>query len=30
LCFQCKEFPCGLTGEGPINLGYCQYMSGKQ
>ena len=29
LCFECSEFPCEITKEGPISYGYCQYISGK-
>ncbi len=29
LCFQCSEFPCELTKQGPIAFGYCGYISGK-
>jgi hypothetical protein len=29
LCFECKEFPCEITKEGPISFGYCQYMAGS-
>lgn len=29
LCFECAEFPCETTGEGPVSHGYCQYISGK-
>ncbi|MFX0073386.1 MAG: hypothetical protein ACFFAO_20095 [Candidatus Hermodarchaeota archaeon] len=28
-CFECEEFPCKLTENGPINFGYCKYISGK-
>jgi len=28
-CFECSEFPCEITKSGPINYGYCQYISGK-
>jgi len=28
LCFECQEFPCELTKEGPISYGYCQYIAG--
>ncbi len=27
-CFECSEFPCELTREGPISYGFCQYLSG--
>jgi hypothetical protein len=29
-CFECSEFPCETTGHGPINYGFCQYISGKK
>ncbi|HUS74924.1 MAG TPA: DUF3795 domain-containing protein [Methanothrix sp.] len=29
LCFQCPEFPCETTKQGPISYGYCQFISGK-
>ncbi len=29
LCFECKDFPCPVTQQGPINYGYCEYISGK-
>ena len=29
LCFECGEFPCEKTKNGPISYGYCQYISGK-
>lgn len=29
LCFECSEFPCELTREGPISFGYCMYISGR-
>lgn len=29
LCFECPEFPCEITKEGPISYGYCTYISGK-
>ena len=28
-CFSCTEFPCETTKAGPIDYGYCQYISGK-
>lgn len=28
-CFQCPQFPCETTKQGPISYGYCQYISGK-
>lgn len=28
-CFSCAEFPCELNKEGPINYGFCQYLSQK-
>lgn len=28
-CFECKEFPCSLTKEGPISLGFCNYIAGS-
>jgi len=30
LCFECKDFPCEMTKQGPISYGYCQYISGKK
>ncbi len=30
LCFECSEFPCETTKEGPISYGYCQYIAGKE
>lgn len=30
LCFECPEFPCETTKEGPLSFGYCQYISGKE
>jgi hypothetical protein len=27
-CFQCPEFPCETTKQGPISYGYCQYIAG--
>ncbi len=29
LCFQCSEFPCETTKQGPISYGYCQFIAGK-
>jgi hypothetical protein len=29
LCFECPEFPCATTKEGPIDYGYCEYISGR-
>ncbi|OPX83339.1 MAG: hypothetical protein A4E53_04680 [Pelotomaculum sp. PtaB.Bin104] len=29
LCFDCPEFPCETTKQGPISFGYCTYISGK-
>jgi hypothetical protein len=29
LCFECAEFPCDVTRQGPIAYGYCQYISGR-
>jgi hypothetical protein len=28
-CFDCADFPCAKSGEGPISLGFCQHISGK-
>lgn len=28
-CFDCGQFPCEITAGGPIALGYCQYIAGK-
>ena len=25
-CFNCTEFPCDLTKEGPIKYEYCRYI----
>ena len=30
LCFECPEFPCETTKEGPITYGYCCYIAGKE
>jgi len=30
LCFECADFPCETTKQGPIAYGYCQYISGKE
>jgi len=30
LCFECSEFPCELTKQGPVSYGYCQYISSKE
>jgi len=29
LCFECPEFPCETTREGPIEYGYCRFIAGK-
>jgi hypothetical protein len=29
LCFECFDFPCEHSKEGPIAYGYCQFISGK-
>lgn len=29
LCFECPEFPCETTKEGPINYEYCRYIAGN-
>jgi hypothetical protein len=29
LCFECEDFPCENTKQGPISYGYCQYLAGK-
>lgn len=29
LCFECAEFPCETTKQGPLADGFCQYISGK-
>lgn len=29
LCFECPEFPCETTKEGPIDYEYCRYLSGN-
>ena len=29
-CFECKKFPCEITKTGPIQYGYCQYLTGKE
>ncbi len=28
LCFECVEFPCEITKQGPIKYDYCKYISG--
>jgi len=28
-CFDCDDFPCETTKLGPVNYGYCQFISGK-
>jgi len=28
-CFECDDFPCELTKEGPVSYGYCTYIAGK-
>jgi len=28
-CFECKEFPCELTKQGPISYGFCMYIAEK-
>jgi len=30
LCFECPDFPCETTRQGPISYDYCQYISGKE
>ena len=29
LCFECSSFPCEMTKSGPVNYGYCEYLTGK-
>lgn len=29
LCFECADFPCETTKEGPIAYGYCSYIAGR-
>jgi hypothetical protein len=29
-CFECLEFPCQTTKEGPINIGFCGFIAGKE
>jgi hypothetical protein len=29
-CFECPEFPCEATKDGPISYGYCRFLSGKE
>lgn len=29
LCFECPEFPCPITAQGPIAAGYCGYIAMK-
>jgi hypothetical protein len=29
LCFQCPDFPCETTKQGPISYGYCTFIAGK-
>ena len=26
LCFECPEFPCETTKDGPINYRYCKFL----
>jgi hypothetical protein len=28
LCFECPEFPCETTKQGPIDYEYCRYLAG--
>ena len=28
LCFECPEFPCETTKEGPIDYDYCRFLVG--
>jgi len=30
LCFECSEFPCEITKQGPINYDYCRFIAGKE
>jgi hypothetical protein len=30
LCFECADFPCDITKQGPIAYGYCQYLAGRE
>jgi hypothetical protein len=29
LCFECPDFPCELTGDGPVSAGFCRYLAGE-
>ncbi len=29
LCFECPEFPCGISKSGPVSYGFCCYLAGK-
>ncbi|MFB0558212.1 MAG: DUF3795 domain-containing protein [Candidatus Bathyarchaeia archaeon] len=28
ICFECPEFPCETTKEGPIDYDYCRFLVG--
>ena len=30
LCFECADFPCELTRQGPISYDYCRYIAGSE
>ena len=30
LCFECSEFPCETTRQGPIAYNYCRFIAGKE
>jgi hypothetical protein len=30
LCFECAEFPCKTSKQGPIDGGFCRYLSGTE
>lgn len=29
-CFECSDFPCELTKEGPVSYSYCQFIAGNE
>ena len=29
ICFECPDFPCETNKQGPIDFGYCMFISGK-
>ncbi len=30
LCFECAEFPCETTKNGPVAFGYCTYIAARE